>query len=580
MRRFAQKLADLLLFVVGVCGLALLVWEIGWPLSPDQNEWLVQAMRGLLAAFACCVLGQWALGPYRKQYFLKHRASLVMVLLALAALFLEPYLPGWFEEDFPPQLISRIVLVFASFSQIFILAGVLLHALPMLERRVFVRMSPGMLLIVTFLLLILVGMCLLQLPNATQPGRELSWLDALFTSTSAVCVTGLIVVDTATEFTRTGQAILLVLFQVGGLGIMTLTYFLAVLAGEGLSVRNRVQLSELMSEDRISSLGSLLGIILVTTFAVEAVGAGLLYLCWGQDSLLWFDALFHSVSAFCNAGFSTFSSNLADPLTAQSTSTHWVIIVLIIMGGLGFPVLRDLALHGGRRVLRRPRVSARGLTTHTRLVLVTTGLLLAGGSLAMYLTDQSMAGEGFWRRLDVAIFNSVTARTAGFNITDLGHLAPAAVLVMVFLMFIGGSPGGMAGGIKTTTFAVAWLNVSRLMRNRRDLEVFRRRLPQELLDHAYAALILGLFWAFIVWFLILWIEPQLDVMDTFFEVFSAFGTVGLSRGITSSLSEPSKWLIILTMFVGRIGIMTFTLAIFRSRSYTPMRLPPDRVIIG
>lgn len=560
-------------------GLSLLIWEIGWPLRPAQQETVSAVMGQLLIGFILCVLLCWALAENHREYLRTHRAMLAVAGLGVLAYCLEWFLPDLLAPHFPPQLIPRLTLMYLSAAQLLILAGVSLQALPLLERHIFVRMSPGMLMIVTFLMLILVGTALLQLPNATVSQEGITWTDAFFTATSAVCVTGLIVVDTATAFTRTGQTILMGLFQVGGLGIMTLTYFMALLAGEGLSVRNRVQLSELVSEDRIASLGKVLLIILITTFCVEAIGTiGLLYL-WGA-SVHGFDALFHSVSAFCNAGFSTFSDNLADPLTANSVPTHLWICALIILGGLGYPVLRDIGRFIRRKCWARKRDYYRGLSTHSRLVLMTTVTLLVVGTVVGFCAQLGHSEQSFLRQLDVAFFNSVTARTAGFNITDLGQLLPATALMMMGLMLIGGSPGSMAGGIKTTTFAVAFFNVFRLLRNRRDIEVFRRRLPTDLVELAFATVVLALIWIGLSGFALLWIEPQLKPLDAFFEVFSAFSTVGVSRGITADLSTEGKILLVLTMFVGRIGILNFTLALFRSRKYSPNRLPADTVILS
>ncbi len=576
-RRWISHCLNGLLFCIGLAGLGLLIWEIGWPLSLAQQAAVTDLMRIFLLGFIVSVLLRWGLAEHRKEFFRAHRAMLCIVFMGVLAFLLDLYLPSWLEGQYSQQLITRLVLVYISATQLFILAGISLQALPTLERHVFVRMSPGMLMIVTFLLLILVGTCLLQLPKATEGG--ISWVDAFFTSTSAVCVTGLIVVDTATAFTRTGQTIIMCLFQTGGLGIMTLTYFLAVLAGEGLSVRNRVQLSELMSEDHIASLGHVLMIILLTTFITESIGALGLAMLWGGNAH-WFDAIFHSISAFCNAGFSTFTDNLADPLTAGSVPTHLLICFLIILGGLGYPVLRDLGAFIRRKATGPKREYSRGLSTHSRLVLSTTVILLCVGTV-LGLWIEKGAGQGsFWSQLDVAFFNSVTARTAGFNITDLGQLLPAGALMMMVLMLVGGSPGSMAGGIKTTTFAVAFLNVSRLLRNRREIEVFNRRLPKDLVELAFATVLLALIWICAAGFVLLWMEPHLKPLDAFFEVFSAFGTVGVSRGITAELSTAAKLLLVLTMFVGRIGILTFTLALFRSRQYSPGRLPSDTVILN
>ncbi|MCB1232163.1 MAG: hypothetical protein KDN19_17990, partial [Verrucomicrobiae bacterium] len=283
-----------------------------------------------------------------------------------------------------------------------------------------------------------------------------------------------------------------------------------------------------------------------------------------------FDAVFHSVSAFCNAGFSTFSDGLADPALAKNRLLQVTVMCLIVIGGIGFAVLHDLAPFVARamarllrfffgrsrwlsRVYRQQRVRI-----HTPLALQTTAFLLIGGAVMFYFAE----GWGFSiDRIWEAVFNSVTARTAGFNITNFGDYGLAAVVLMCFLMFIGGSPGGTAGGVKTTTFAVAVGELIRLIRGHKSLQIKDRRIPKAIVERCTATIVLSLLWVSASIFLISWSNPELDPVDIIFECFSAFGTVGLSRGITADLDAFSKLVIILSMFAGRVGLLTLVLTI-------------------
>ena len=328
------------------------------------------------------------------------------------------------------------------------------------------NLRPGWIFMGSFALLVAGGALLLKLPRAVEPGHTLSWLDALFTSTSAVCVTGLAVVSTADFFSPTGQVILLGLIQMGGLGIMTLTYFLTTLLFRGMSLHDRQVLGEMISEKHLSHVAGSVRFIVGFTFAAELLGAALLYHALPEDRGLAeraFQAVFHSVSAFCNAGFSTLPAGLADTWTRDNAALQLIICALVISGGLGAMVARDaLAWARARlRLARHPAGPRPRLKIHTRLVLALTAGLVIAGAVLVYLGEfvltDGQSNGGAWL---TALFHSVTARTAGFNTTDTGAIGPVTVHILVMLMLIGGSPGGTAGGVRTTVFAVACPPVS------------------------------------------------------------------------------------------------------------------------
>ncbi|HKK19747.1 MAG TPA: potassium transporter TrkG, partial [Opitutales bacterium] len=508
---------------------------------------------------------------------------LALVLLLGRALFLSDP-PDWLDQ----KEFRFFTVFYFAFIQVLLVSATIFRLLKVLDLWWAKKMRPGLLLILTFLFLIVVGTVLLKTPRATT--EPITWVESLFTSTSAVCVTGLIVVDTAERFTFTGQAIILVLIQLGGLGLMTLTYFFAILAGKGLSIRDRLFLRDLFSEANLSSLGSALcgAIILVASF--ETVGAVLLYFQWSAihpwpDQLLW-DAVFHSVSSFCNAGFSTFTGNLAEPFLRSSYYSHWTVMVLVVIGGLGFPVLRELWLYGHaliRQLRKEPwePKSRPKLGLHTRLVLTTTAVLLLGGMLFfLFAPSPFNGGITSLKGWHEALFNSVTARTAGFNISETAGYGTAATLLLILLMFIGGSPASTAGGIKTTTAALGFFNLIRILKGKKEVELFNRRIPESTTTAAFAILLLSGLWIFAASVVVSLFQPELESLDVIFECVSAFATVGLSRGVTSSLGAPSQIVLVFTMFVGRVGILLFICTLFQSRKQSKLRHPEGSVIIN
>lgn len=575
---------QLLQAFIGVAATGLLVRELGWPVTESAAyhlEWITWG----LVLFALLSEAGLAWKDPRRSKFKRALLLAAILVLALGRFGLERPLREWLGAHVPSRSAALAALAVV---QLTLVVPFVFRTLRLTKGRFFQTARPGMLFVGGFAVAIVFGTLLLKTPQATVDG--IGWLDAFFTSTSAICVTGLIVVDTEHAFTAQGQVVILLLIQAGGLGIMTLTYFMALALGQGITLRDSARLKELFSEDNVGAMGKFVARIVVLTFAIEAAGAVLIHWSWQsappRPGREWGDAVFHSVSAFCNAGFSTFSDGLADAEIARNRSLQAVVMVLIVAGGLGFAVVSDLpqlllrgmtgmlrVLFPRSRWLARARLGLR-IRLHTRLALWTTGVLLAGGGLLFYLTKGwSFSEERAWE----AAFNSVTARTAGFNITDFGEYGFASVVLVCFLMFVGGSPGGTAGGVKTTTFAVAVAELGRLIRGHPSLHLWDRRVPRDAVERCTAAVVMSLIWVMVTVFLVSWSHPRLDPADIVFECVSAFGTVGLSRGITGDLNSFGKLVIIATMFVGRVGLLTFVLTLsgrLRPRHY---ELPPGRL---
>lgn len=427
--------------------------------------------------------------------------------------------------------------------------------------------SPATLVLGSFLLLIAIGATLLKLELATVSG-EISWIDAIFTATSAVCVTGLVVVDTGSFFTPFGQLVILLLIQIGGLGVMTISVALFSWIGHSVSLSSRLAMQDIFAHAPRRDIYQLVRSVIFFTLTTEAVGAGLLALHWSGE-MPWRQALysgvFHAVSAFCNAGFALFPEGLAP------YSGNWLlnltICLLIVTGGIGFPVLYDLH---SRFLSREHR--AKRLAVQTKTVLLTTALLIVGGALMFALLETPgtvMANRTPGEWLLIPLFQSITCRTAGFNTVDIGALREATIVMMLFLMFVGASPGSCGGGVKTTTLAIlANFTVSRI-RHRKRVNFFKKSLPEATVTKVMSLIVLSMAVISLVVFMLLISDTFIEVgggspaakihaLQYLFETVSAFATVGLSMGITAALSSWDKAWIIAIMIVGRVGVLTFS----------------------
>ena len=454
-------------------------------------------------------------------------------------------------------------------------------------------LNPALLFIGSFLLLILIGTALLMLPRATT--SNLSLLDAFFTATSAVCVTGLIVVDTATHFTQFGQLIVLILIQIGGLGIMTFTTFFGFFFRSSSSYENTLFIQEFINENKISEILHTIVKVVTFTILIELLGAVFIYFSVVDtfetpSKAIWF-AVFHTISAFCNAGFSTFSNGLYEPVIRSAYGLHMILAVLIFFGGIGFPVIFDiyksikyyivnkyLQLIKGKQYIHR----GRHLAVHSKIVLMTSAILLVIGFVFFIAAEynNTLAGLPWYGKLAGAIFGTVTPRTAGFNTVDMASLSVATILVYFFLMWIGASPGSTGGGLKTSTFAVAVLNVLSIAKRKERIEVFKREITNESVRKAFAVILLSFLVIGLAVFLVTLFDPELPLLSIIFECVSAFSTVGLTLGITGSLSAASKGVIIVTMFLGRVGTLTLLVALIVTARTQSYRYPSESVFIN
>ncbi|MHC4197187.1 MAG: TrkH family potassium uptake protein [Planctomycetota bacterium] len=438
---------------------------------------------------------------------------------------------------------------------------------------------PGVSISGSFLIIIFVGAGFLSLPLATASGERLPFLDAVFTATSATCVTGLIVRETGQYFSTFGQVVILILIQVGGLGIMTLAAFFGAMVTGRLSVSQHAAVKEVLDVTSAEEIRQLLLFIVVVTVSLEVIGFFMLLPVWlgNTDSLLTalYYSLFHSVSAYCNAGFCLFSNSLVN--YRDDTLLNLTITSLVILGGLGFYVLGNL-YYSFKSLFKKEREAA--ITLHTQLVLFATVVLIAVGAMCFYLFEHnhSLAGMGLLEQAKACYFQSVTTRTCGFHTVDVVNYAPATLLVFMFLMFIGGSPGGTAGGIKTTALVLWLVGTYNALKGRDDVAIRGRTIRRPIIRRAFTILICS-FTVVLISSIILLNTEEGGFGEIVFEVFSAFGTVGLSAGITPELSPLGKIVITFLMFVGRLGPLTLALILVKERA-SRISYPEEKVAVG
>ncbi len=432
-------------------------------------------------------------------------------------------------------------------------------------------------MVLYFSMAIALGAIALDLP-ASHRGH-LSFIDALFTSTSAICVTGLIVVDTATKFTPLGKTIIAILIQMGGLGIITFSSWIFLLAGRGLSFREKSIIEESFAQKRAPNVKSLIKKILAVTFIIEGIGAAVLFLFFLKKGFRPLDSLglsiFHAISAFCNAGFSLFSDSFMG--FRDSAILNLTIVSLIILGGIGFLVILDVFGFIKKR---------NKLSLHTKIVLTTTLILILSGTISLFLLEKERSFSSFSikEKLLSALFQSVTARTAGFNTVDLLKLSPSSSFILIALMFIGASPGSCGGGIKTSTVGIMFFSVKSQIMGDPETFAFKRTISRNNVGRALTVFAASSAVVFFSTFLLL----NWGVLDTgnncflkvVFESVSAFGTVGLSLGITPKLKLFGKIVVMLTMFTGRLGPLTMAYAFRKKAKLARYAFPTERVMVG
>lgn len=438
-----------------------------------------------------------------------------------------------------------------------------------------IQESPPRFLVSGFLVVIVLGALLLHLPIASKEGIWTPLLDCFFTATSATCVTGLVTVNTAAHWTTFGHIIIILLIQIGGLGFMTVATLMALLLGKRITLKDRLIIQEQMNTFSLSGMVKLIRYVIISTFLIEGVGAILFSFkfipMFGLKGI-WY-SIFHSISSFCNAGFDILGPNsLNDYIT--SPIVMLTVSFLIILGGVGFNVYMDITSN---------KLNFKKYTLHTKIVLVMTVILLMVGFFGVLILEydnpETIGNQGALGKILGSWFQSVTVRTAGYTSVDQGALKDSTAAICMLLMFIGGAPAGTAGGIKTTTFATLWMVLINEIKGNEDIVVFERRIKFSVIRKAIAILMIGALWVAFVIFVMLIVEPY-SLVDISYEVVSAFATVGLTRNLTPSLTTFSQILLIISMYLGRVGTMTLVFALANKKQRSLYKEAYGNIIIG
>jgi len=575
---------DFLLIFSGILSVVALLFEFGFYITPEQFSLIEVFVKSISVFFIAQELLRYVLYSNKQQFFKERWFEVVLVLLLILQFAYPPFFQLFFNYFIPNSTAEQLTLAYLAISQFLLFLALLIGTMRYNHLLTKVKIQPGAVFALSFAFIIFSGALLLLLPKATYTG--ITFVDALFTSTSAVCVTGLSSVDVFTTFTPLGLFVIVGLIQVGGLGVMTLSTFFAFLFAGGLSVRERLFMSDLLSEDSIGEVSGLLLKIATFTIIIEAIGFVFLYISIGGtffplDHNKFYSSIFHAVSAFCNAGFSTYQNGLMNPSLQSNYVYLSTIGWLIILGGLGFPVLSNLWSYFKKR---KQKGIINRLTLTSKLVLITTLCLLIFGASSIWLLElvhnpqtASMSTFDQWFH---AMFMSISTRTAGFNTLAMDAYHPSTVLVLIFLMWIGASPSSTGGGVKTTTFAVVLLMIFNFVRKKERVELFNRQVSDESIRKAFSAIILSVFVIGLASVILAAIEPTKNTLDLLFEVVSAMGTVGLSRNLTPLLGDGGKVLITIVMFIGRVGALTLIIALVKQEPNVRITYAKETIIIG
>lgn len=569
-----------------VC-LVVFVMYYGFPNTGEEEQFYLRIIKYSFAVYLANYLVRLyysrSLIKFVKEYWVE---TILMSLFVLDNAFF--YLSG---ERMVSRFINAIGIVnYESFYnlilQIYILVFVWLDVVAYNEIMLNIKVKPAILFAMSFISIITVGTLTLMLPEMTTIEGSMPFIDALFTTVSATCVTGLIVVDTATYFTFKGQFVIMMLIQIGGIGIVSFASFFALFLKSGMGIKHQTVLQDFLSEESLYNTRTLLRQIIVYTVIIELIGSWMVFMLWDPSIQFQttghklFYSVFHAISAFNNAGFSLYSLGMMEGVLRTSYILHIVIALLVILGGLGFPVLRDLTEPS--RLRERMRKPWKQWKTSTTIAINASIILIVGGMIVFYLLEKNntLYGMSNLEAVITSFFQSVTTRTAGFNTVDISLISTPTYIFFIFLMYIGASSGGTGGGIKTSTFFVLLLSGISTIKGRKKLEFRRRTIPFDLVNKAFTIFIFSATYILFIVFLLSITEQDKPILSVVFEAVSAFGTVGLTAGITESLSIYGKIIITFTMFLGRVGTLTLAFALSSPVESKGYKYPNTHIMIG
>lgn len=581
------KATKLFTILCALLALSLFLFEYGFPTSEEAEVKIHKWIDLFFLVFATQYFIRLLYSFERKEFIKSTWLECgLMTLLIITGILKYGFHYYWLDDFFKLFHLKdhkQVMRVFISVATLYF-AGFEFLKLGEYLNRLTIR--PATTFIFSFLFLIALGCGLLMLPEMTRDGKGTPFLDALFTSVSASCVTGLIVVDTATYFTHKGHTVLLFLMQFGGIGIVSFAMFFTTFTKHSFGIKHQAIIQDFLSTDSLHSAKGLLRQVIIITVVIESISATLLFFSWGNkiefagfEEKLFF-SIFHGISAFCNAGFSLFTDGLYQDVVRHSYIMHITIGMTVIVGGLGFSTIQDV--FSPKKLRERLDKPWKDWKIGTKISIFTSLGLIIIGMLLYALTEwnNSLLGLSNFEKLVTMFFQSVTTRTAGFNTVDFSSLMTSTLIFMIFLMFIGASSGSTGGGIKTSTFLLILKSSIAAIRGRKEVDIARRHIPNETLSKAFSIFVFAATFNLTMIFVLSITDSNQEIINLAFEQISAFGTVGLSTGITGSLSIWGKFIIITSMFVGRIGTLTLALALstrVQSNSYS---YPDTHIMIG
>lgn len=579
-----NKAMKALSLIASLTSLLVLAYYYGFPHTPERERIIIGGFQGIFSIYILSFSLRLLFTLHRFD-FIRHNwfEGLLMVLMLYDIVSLYLFGVPVLNNTFRRLGFENFTLVYLVFIQFYLLLFVGIDAVKVSVYLSRLKIKTPAVFGLSFIILIFIGALLLMMPEMTTIEGSMGFLDALFTSVSASCVTGLIVVDTATFFSFKGHLVIMILFQIGGIGIITFALFFALFLRNGAGIQSQNTLKEMLNTANLVASKDLLKQVIGLTFFIEAIGAFLIYtligdVVKGADRV--FYSIFHSISAFCNAGFSLFSNGLYQDVLREKYYLHIVVAAIIFFGSLGFPAIQDV--FGIKALRERMRYPWKDWRLSTKISLYSSvGLIFIGAVLYFFLEQENtLKGVSNFGQVTASIFQSVTTRTAGFNSVDFGQLAAPTLIMMVLFMFIGASSASTGGGIKTSTFIVIFLSAFATIRNRKQIEIYGRTLSTELLNRALTIFLFAASYIFIASFILSITDSDKDPLKILFETVSAFCTVGLSTGITADFSTIGKVILMISMYLGRVGILTLIVALStatRTKNYT---YPNAHLMIG
>lgn len=560
---------------------ALMIARYGFNYEKDLTHFWIIAIRSLYSFYAFHFIFRLVLARNRLQFIADQwfEATLFTLILANAI--------SYFVFSVS-QLQKVIPLEHTLYEFVLLLLLLILAFTEFVKSLNFIiskKIKPTTLFIGSYIILIVVGTGLIMLPGFNVNRTFLDFYDAFFISTSATCITGLSTLTVVEVFNFKGQVLLLILFQLGGIGILTFASFFATFIKKGLGIKHQILMNELFDSDSLSGSFSLLKRILILLFGIELLGAVAMYFLWGDyafesEGQRIFYTVFHSISAFCNAGFSLFPEGIETTGVRNLYLLHWVIILLAFSGSLGFPTLRDI--FSPRRLRERIRLPWKGWKTSTQISLYTGFALLILGAIAYYvlwIRHLEPYNKGI-AAVTLSLFQSVNLRSSGMSALDLSTLPTPLIMASMFLMFVGGGSSSLAGGIKTSTFIVAVAAIISTIRGRKEATLGRRTISNDLIYRAFAVILFSGNFTLLVITILTFTDPNIPFLKLAFEAVSAVGNTGASMGITGELSNAGKLIISFAMFSGRVGLLTLAFALSSKEKPNTVRYPHTHIIIG